>query len=454
MAVDASTQLIVDRVEAKARHWRDIETLPAGRTDSDAASSVGRSGPWRERATSQSVRASELAALSLMMLVTGVSAQNTLTHGSSALFQGSTSRGTFASQADCVAAALALSIASQTSYQCRENLTVTPGVPPPPAPPTVVLSANPSTVTPGATSTLSWSSTNTTACTASGSWNGSKPTGGSEQTMALTATSTFSLACSGVAGAANASTAVNVAGAGSISGLNFPSNNNGDRTDVSFRFTGAALLPIQPATYIWKVLPRQQTGYYTTFFWGFGDGSFTGSKEYYGAHPYPNGGSSGTTHKWEISAIGNDFTTDATGNNTTVQYGRWHSQALVVAPSGTTSVLTFYWDLPDTTKRISVAVLRGGLSAPSSPALTFGAAPWAPHRERLSGVLRGIQLYSGSLSIADILSEADSPLSTTAGSAAIWYLNMNPTPSDISDKSGRGHHPTWSSTGRPSLWTQ
>lgn len=236
-----------------------------------------------------------------------------------------------------------------------------------------------------------------------------------------------------------------------MTGLNFPSNSD-DWTDIRFRFTGTALLPIQPATYIWNLMPRQQIGYYTTFFWGFGDGSFTGSRQYYGAHPYPNG-TAGATHKWEISATGHDFTTDVAGHDTSVQYGRWHTQALVVAPSGNDSVLDFYWDLPDTTKRITVTLV-GGLSAPSSPALNFGDAPWNVHGERLSGILRGIRLYSGSLSLTDVLSEADSPLSTSAGAAAIWYMNMNPTPSDISDKSGRGHNPAWVGSARATLWTQ
>ena len=69
-------------------------------------------------------------------------------------------------------------------------------------------------------------------------------------------------------------------------------------------------------------------------------------------------------------------------------------------------------------------------------------------------MLRGIRMYSASLSLSDVVSEAGSPLSTTAGSAAVWYMNMNPTPNDIADKSGRGHHPTWAGNGRPALWSQ
>ena len=48
------------------------------------------------------------------------------------------------------------------------TVTVTSTTPPP----TVSLSANPTSVQSGGTSTLTWSSTNATSCTASGAWNG------------------------------------------------------------------------------------------------------------------------------------------------------------------------------------------------------------------------------------------------------------------------------------------
>ena len=64
------------------------------------------------------------------------------------------------------------------------------------------------------------------------------------------------------------------------------------------------------------------------------------------------------------------------------------------------------------------------------------------------------QVYSSTLSVADILAEANSPLSTSLGAGNIWYLNLNPTPTDISDKSGRGHNPSWVGNLRPTLWSQ
>lgn len=73
--------------------------------------------------------------------------------------------------------------------------------------------------------------------------------------------------------------------------------------------------------------------------------------------------------------------------------------------------------------------------------------------EVCDGILRGIQIYNNKLSLSDIQHEIDSPLSTRAGASSIWYLNINPTPSDISDKSGQGHDPEWVGDERPSLYT-
>jgi hypothetical protein len=69
----------------------------------------------------------------------------------------------------------------------------------PPAAPTLTLAS--SSIVVGASTTLSWSSANTTGCTASGSWSGALGTSGS-QTVAPTAagTDTYSLSCANAAG--------------------------------------------------------------------------------------------------------------------------------------------------------------------------------------------------------------------------------------------------------------
>ena len=78
-------------------------------------------------------------------------------------------------------------------------------------PPTVSLSANPTNVAVNGSTTLSWNSTNATACTASGDWSGNKATSGSQTISALTATSSFNLSCSGPGGTVNDTVNVTVA---------------------------------------------------------------------------------------------------------------------------------------------------------------------------------------------------------------------------------------------------
>lgn len=77
--------------------------------------------------------------------------------------------------------------------------------------PVVTLNANPSSVSYGNSSTLTWTVANATSCTASGDWSGSKSvSGGSQSTGALTATSTYNISCTGSGGTATASTTVKV----------------------------------------------------------------------------------------------------------------------------------------------------------------------------------------------------------------------------------------------------
>jgi hypothetical protein len=70
---------------------------------------------------------------------------------------------------------------------------------PPPAEPTVTLSANPTTIDAGESATLTWTSANATSCTASGGWSGTKATSGSAS-VSPTETTTYELDCSGAGG--------------------------------------------------------------------------------------------------------------------------------------------------------------------------------------------------------------------------------------------------------------
>ncbi len=83
--------------------------------------------------------------------------------------------------------------------------------------PTANLSAADSLIDRGATTTLSWSSSDASGCAASGAWSGDKNTSGSELVGPLTAAATFTLTCSGSGGNAVVMITVNVNGNMSLS---------------------------------------------------------------------------------------------------------------------------------------------------------------------------------------------------------------------------------------------
>ena len=75
--------------------------------------------------------------------------------------------------------------------------------------PVVSLSASPMSVLLAETSTLTWSSSNATSCSASGSWSGTKTTSGSEAvTISTAGNNSFTLSCTGAGGSGSASVTV------------------------------------------------------------------------------------------------------------------------------------------------------------------------------------------------------------------------------------------------------
>jgi hypothetical protein len=102
------------------------------------------------------------------------------------------------------------------NFIARPDLTFASGsyaisVAPSPPPPSVTLTASATAVVSGGTATLTWSSQNATACTASGGWSGSRPPTGSETTAPITAATTYTLTCTGGGGSASATASVSVA---------------------------------------------------------------------------------------------------------------------------------------------------------------------------------------------------------------------------------------------------
>ncbi len=225
-----------------------------------------------------------------------------------------------------------------------------------------------------------------------------------------------------------------------IFGLDFPGN---DAVSTTMRFEFTSPFAAYPATYIWRADPREQLGYYTSFFHANNSSDFNNQLEYYGFHPYPEPPPPQTgIQKWEISVDGgSDITGDA------VVFNRWYLQVAVVSKDGANTRHTYYWDWPDTTHKI---VWVGSLyAAAPNPALMVGDNPWNPGEEVYDGVMRGFQFYDVALTPSQIVQEIAAPGSFRTP----WYLNLNPTPTDITDKSGNNHHPSWVGNERPTLWT-
>jgi hypothetical protein len=76
------------------------------------------------------------------------------------------------------------------------------------AAPTVSLTPSAASVTQGGSVTLTWSSQNATTCAATGGWSGAQQVSGTFQTSALSATTTFTLACTGPGGTTTVSATV------------------------------------------------------------------------------------------------------------------------------------------------------------------------------------------------------------------------------------------------------
>lgn len=229
--------------------------------------------------------------------------------------------------------------------------------------------------------------------------------------------------------------------------LLFPSNVT---ASPRLELRGANLLPFLPATYIWEVRPDPQDGYHTTFFWGNNSGTAwpVNNEQFYGFHPYPNGGS-GTSHKWEISADFNDKVVDDNGNNTDVIKSVWYTQAAKITKSGNTITIKFWWNLP-TTNRVITYAFTDNYNTNTSPALIIGGAPWNPSNENLSGGFRRFKSFNAGLDEADIFTEAAtmSSLVTSAGLANIWFGIKNWTSvDDLTCDYGTGRVLVWNNSG-------
>lgn len=273
--------------------------------------------------------------------------------------------------------------------------------------------------------------------------------------------------------------AVGSAGQVALTGLDW--DGTGTARRMLYWLTPPAMYPM---TFLFKLFQRQQVGvadrYYTTFFWG-NNGAFVWGagygRSYYGAHPYPEtagGLRDGTGDgKWEISASANDFTVKDDGVSPAphISMNAWYAQAFRATDSGGGVFEHKYWlALPSTTTANTITqVPTGAAVVPTTPAIVMGQAPdngsglsWGgyPRWEEQNAIIRGIQMHTSALTQAQLvaLSAFDTDASvltycSSNGIAVPWYLNMNPTPTDVTDKSGNARHGSWAGAARPTLWT-
>jgi hypothetical protein len=100
---------------------------------------------------------------------------------------------------------------SAGTAQSATKVTVNSAAPPPA--PTATLKAGAASISSGGSTTLTWSSTNASSCTASGGWTGTEAASGAKS-VSPSATTTYTLDCTGSGGKAQVSATVTVNGSG------------------------------------------------------------------------------------------------------------------------------------------------------------------------------------------------------------------------------------------------
>ena len=167
-----------------------------------------------------------------------------------------------------------------------QSATVTVGA----ATPTISISSDPSIVVSGGSTTLSWSASNATSCSASGAWSGSEPLSGTQSTGALSADATYTLSCTGPGGSASQSTTVTISGSGSLA----CSASSGPLTLKASAVRDSGISPFlvffdATGTTDSSVSAKTTTFQDVSYSWNFGDSGASGTGTWaYGANPGKN----------------------------------------------------------------------------------------------------------------------------------------------------------------------
>ena len=101
-------------------------------------------------------------------------------------------------------------LGSEGSITCKTTITVTPKLPPPPAPPTCTISASPTSIQEGSPSTLSWTTTNATTFTIDNAVGSVTPVASSSTSVSPTTTTTYTGTATGPGGSATCPATVTV----------------------------------------------------------------------------------------------------------------------------------------------------------------------------------------------------------------------------------------------------
>ena len=270
---------------------------------------------------------------------------------------------------------------------------------------------------------------------------------------------------------------------GPINGLIFPANATAG-SDIRIIFDGSILLPRTLQTVLWKKYNNGQTNYVADTWSSHNTGAFASDNYEFGCHPYPSSTGtvdaagqntgvigSGVVHYHEIAGLGgHDYLASPGGSSVLVVDGRWYSQARSAGPVTLTTRHRYYFDQGLNSSQVIEQSITTALipAAGATPAFYFGCSDWraglggggaGTNDETPAGIHRGYQLFNAELTAAQILALSafnyDSEVLSycSANGLTLWYLNMNPTPSDITDKSGNGRNPTWANANRPTLYT-
>ena len=197
------------------------------------------------------------------------------------------------------------------------------------APATLTLTASPLTIVAGTTATLSWSSTNTTSCTASNGWTGAKAVSGS-QVVTPAVSTTYALSCTGAGGAVTRQVSVAVTAPAATCTLRSDPAliTQGKQSILSWKTTNASAFSINQG--IGSVVPvtsgsRSVTPTATTTYTGTVIGS---------------GGSGQCTTSIKVTVL--PFASQATWNSWDVTPRSGIPQATVKAGNGVTASVDFY----------------------------------------------------------------------------------------------------------------